>query len=289
MQLICEAYHFMQAILDMSGREISETFSAWNQGELGSYLIEITAEITGFVDSDGSPLVEKILDAAGQKGTGKWTVISALDYGEPLSLISESVFARCLSSLKDLRLCAAKELAGPKYSFSGNREETLHHLKKALYAAKIISYTQGFGLLQTASSEYDWNLDFAAIAKIWRGGCIIRSAFLDHIADAYEQRQNLANMLLAPYFKTEVLAAQKSLREVLSFGVAAGLPLPCHSAALNYFDGLRTPNLPANLLQAQRDYFGAHMYERKDAPRGEWFHTNWTGEGGDTTSTAYSK
>lgn len=289
MQLICEAYHFMKAVLGMKAEEISEVFAAWNKGKLSSYLIEISAEITAFLDDDGTPLVEKILDAAGQKGTGKWTVISALDYGVPLSLISESVFARCLSSFKELRLTAAESLSGPEYTFTGDREKLLKDLGKALYAAKIISYTQGFSLLQIASREYDWQLNYATIAKIWRGGCIIRSVFLDRIADAYEKDEQLANMLLDLYFKNQVFEAQQSLRKVLQSGIAAGLPLPCHSAALNYFDGLRSARLPANLLQAQRDYFGAHMYERVDKPRGQWFHTNWTGEGGDTTSTAYSK
>lgn len=289
MQLICEAYHFMKSILKMNAKEIHETFSAWNEGELSSYLIEITADIFGYLDDDGEPLLEKILDAAGQKGTGKWTVNAALDYGVPLSLISESVFARCLSSFKELRVAAAEEIEGVEYVFDGDRDEMLNDLGKALYGAKIISYTQGFGLLQAASDELGWSLNFADIAKIWRGGCIIRSVFLDRIAEAYTKNTELANMLLDPYFKETVVGVQKSLRRVVQTAVMAGVPMPCHAGGINYFDGLRTASLPANLLQAQRDYFGAHMYERIDHPRGEWFHTDWTGEGGDTTSTAYSK
>jgi 6-phosphogluconate dehydrogenase len=289
MQLICEAYHFMRELLHMTADEISAVFTRWNTGELSSYLIEITADIMAYKDDDGLPLVEKIVDAAGQKGTGKWTVISALDYGVGLSLIGESVFARCLSSFKELRIAASRQLPVSPRTFSGNREEMIKHLGRALYAAKIISYTQGFGLLQAASAEHAWGLDFAAIARIWRGGCIIRSVFLDRIAEAYGKDSCLANLLLDPYFSRAVLDGEQSLRQVLAQGIAAGIPLPCHSAALSYFDGLRCDRLPANLLQAQRDYFGAHMYERLDAPRGEWFHTNWTGKGGDTTSTAYSK
>lgn len=279
MQLICEAYHFMKNVLGMASGEIHSTFAAWNQGELSSYLIEITADITAYLDEDGSPLLENILDAAGQKGTGKWTVIGALDYGIPLSLISESVFARCLSSLKGLRESASQQLNGPEYLFGGDRAAMLDDLGKALYIAKIISYTQGFGLLQEASDQYGWNINLAEIARIWRGGCIIRSVFLDRISDAYTTNPGLANMLLDPYFKDIVTAGQGSLRTILTTGLSAGIPLPCHSAALNYYDGLRSARLPANLLQAQRDYFGAHMYERVDKPRGEWFHTNWTGEG----------
>lgn len=289
MQLICEAYHFMRTVLTMDADAIHATFSQWNKGDLSSYLIEITADITAYRDSDGTPLLEKILDAAGQKGTGKWTVIGALDYGVPLSLISESVFARCLSSLKALRVAASNELSGPEAVFDGDRQQVLDDLGKALYTAKIISYTQGFSLLQEASDQYEWGLHYAEIAEIWRGGCIIRSSFLDRISEAYREEPGLTNLLLAPYFKDKVNHAQTALRRTLALGIAAGIPLPCHSSALNYFDGLRTATLPANLLQAQRDYFGAHMYERTDKPRGEWFHTNWTGEGGATTSTAYSK
>jgi len=287
MQLICEAYHFMKDVLAMSAPEIHTAFADWNHGELSSYLIEITADITTFPDENGELLLDKILDAAGQKGTGKWTVNAALDFGIPLSLISESVFARCLSSVKELRVTASLQIQGPKYQFKGNKTPLLEDLGKALYAAKIISYTQGFGLMQAASKELDWQLDFSEIARIWRGGCIIRSLFLDKITDAYRANPELSNMLLDPYFKAKVEDAQAHLRRVITEGIAAGIPMASHSAALNYFDGLRNARLPANLLQAQRDYFGAHMYERTDKPRGEWFHSNWTGTGGDTTSTAY--
>jgi 6-phosphogluconate dehydrogenase len=290
MQLICESYQFMKDFLGLDHNEIHSAFDAWQKGDLNSYLIEITAEITGFLDTDGEPLVDKILDAAGQKGTGKWTVNTALDSGIPLSLISESVFARCLSSQKELRQKAANTFGGPTpATYNGDKKAMVDTLGTALYCAKIISYAQGFGLLQEASREFDWSLDFAAIARIWRGGCIIRSRFLDRIAEAYQATPVPAHMLLAPYFTETLQIGQSSLREVLAAGIQAGIPLPCHSAALAYFDGLQTARLPANLLQAQRDYFGAHMYERTDKPRGEWFHTNWTGTGGNTTSTAYSK
>ena len=289
MQLICEAYHFMKDVLDMSAPEIHTVFTDWNRGELSSYLIEITADITNFYEEDGSLLLDKILDAAGQKGTGKWTVNAALDFGLPLSLISESVFARCLSSAKELRVTAAHQLKGPDYQFKGDKSTLLEDLGKGLYAAKIISYTQGFGLMQAASKELDWRLDFSEIARIWRGGCIIRSLFLDRISDAYIMNPELSNMLLDPYFKAKIEDAQSHLRRVIQEGIAAGIPMHSHTSGLNYFDGLRTARLPANLLQAQRDYFGAHMYERTDRPRGEWFHSNWTGTGGDTTSTAYLK
>lgn len=289
MQLICETYHFMKSILSMEPSEIHSVFSGWNEGELSSYLVEITAEITGFLDSDGDPLLDKILDAAGQKGTGKWTVNGGLEYGVPLSLISESVFARCLSSFKDLRLTASKQISGHVYTYDGDRDSMLRDLVRALYGAKIISYTQGFGLLQAVSNELDWDLNYSEIARIWRGGCIIRSVFLDRISEAFGRNPSLVNLLLDPFFKEKVEDVQSSMRRVVCTAVMAGVPVPCHSSAMSYFDGLRTASLPANLLQAQRDYFGAHMYERVDKPRGEWFHTDWTGEGGDTTSTTYSK
>lgn len=289
MQLICEMYHFMRTGLLMPPEDIHRTFARWNHGKLSSYLIEITAEITGYRDENGEYVLDKILDAAGQKGTGKWTVINALDAGTPLSLISESVFARCLSSFKELRTKTSSKLPGPKTQFEGNVDEILDELEQALYGAKIISYTQGFGLMQAVSDERDWNLNMGEIARIWRGGCIIRSVFLDDITKGYKKSSDLENLLLDPYFTGEISSAQQSLRKVLKQGLELGIPMPCHSAALAYYDGLRTESLPANLLQAQRDYFGAHMYERTDKPRGEWFHTNWTGEGGNTTSTAYSK
>ncbi len=289
MQLICESYHFMKSVLLMDADSIAEVFKQWNLGDLSSYLIEITAEITAYRDKDGEPLLDKILDAAGQKGTGKWTVNAALEHGVPLSLISESVFSRCLSSFKELRQQASQKMSGPSYAFSGDREQMIHDLGRALYAAKILSYTLGFNLLQAASEDFGWDLNYAEIAAIWRGGCIIRSVFLDRISEAYRKKPGLANLLFDPYFKRQMSENQQSLRTVLAIAVQAGIPFPCHAAGLNYFDGLRTSRLPANLLQAQRDYFGAHMYEKIDAPRGEWFHTNWTGKGGDTTSTSYTK
>lgn len=289
MQIICEIYHLMRSGMGLTPEEIHGAFTKWNQGKLSSYLIEITAEITGYKDENGDYLLDKILDAAGQKGTGKWTVINALDAGTPLSLISESVFARCLSSFKELRMTASEQLSGPAEQFRGDKEGMLADLEKALYAAKLISYTQGFGLMQAVSDEKQWALNMGEIARIWRAGCIIRSVFLDEITKGYQRNGDLSNLLLDPYFKEEITHAQQGLRNVLGQGIILGIPMPCLSAALAYYDGLRTSSLPANLLQAQRDYFGAHMYERVDKPRGQWFHTNWTGEGGDTTSTAYSK
>ncbi len=289
MQLICEAYQIMKVGLGMNAEEMHLVFDRWNRGELSSYLIEITADIFSFKDGDGTPLVENILDTAGQKGTGKWTVNSALDVGVPLSLISESVFARCLSALKGLRVEAGSILSGPAGSFSGDREETLENLERALYTAKIISYTQGFSLMREISTELNWNLDYGSIAAIWRGGCIIRSVFLDKITEAYRRDPELKNLLFDPFFTGRVNDGQDDLRAVVSFAASSGISIPCFAAALSYYDGLRSVRLPANLLQAQRDYFGAHTYERLDAPRGEFFHTNWTGRGGSTTSTAYTK
>ena len=289
MQLICESYHIMKDVLGMTANEQHQIFSQWNQGRLSSYLIEITSDILAYKDENNEPLIDVILDAAGQKGTGKWTVISALNAGIPLSLISESVFARCLSAQKEQRVKASGFLSGPNIEFTGDGEELLRDLQEALYLAKIISYAQGFNLLKEASSEYGWDLNFGEIARIWRGGCIIRSAFLDKITEAYQENKGLDNLLLAPYFRGMIEKAQSSLRNIVATAVKYGIPFPCHSSALNYYDGFRTARLPANLLQAQRDYFGAHTYERIDAPRGEFFHSNWTGEGGDTTSTAYSR
>ncbi len=287
MQLICESYHIMKDVLKMSVEEMSQVFSRWNKGELSSYLVEITRDIMTHKDEAGNPVIDIILDAAGQKGTGKWTVMAALDAGIPLSLISESVFARCLSSQKEERVAASLSLKGPDSEFSGEREELLSALEKALYLAKVISYAQGFRLLQEASMEYEWELNYGEIARIWRGGCIIRAAFLDKITEAYNENPNLNNLLLAPFFKKKADHAQQSLRTVLAIAINNGIPTPCHSSSLNYYDGFRTARLPANLLQAQRDFFGAHTYERIDKPRGEFFHTNWTGEGGNTTSSAY--
>ncbi len=289
MQLICESYHIMKEVLQMSAGEMHQVYAQWNNGRLSSYLIEITRDIMAYNDENNSPLIDNILDTAGQKGTGKWTVIAALDAGIPLSLISESVFARCLSAQKEERIFASKILKGPQIQFTGDKQETLKELKEALYLAKIISYAQGFSLMQEASTEYEWGLNLAEIARIWRGGCIVRSVFLDKITEAYVADPKLNNLLLAPYFKDMINQAQQSLRNTLSTVIRHGLPVPCHASALNYYDGYRTARLPANLLQAQRDYFGAHTYERLDKPRGEFFHTNWTGKGGNTTSTAYSR
>ncbi|MGV8963773.1 MAG: decarboxylating NADP(+)-dependent phosphogluconate dehydrogenase [Candidatus Saccharimonadaceae bacterium] len=287
MQIINEAYHLMKDVLGMDAFEQHEVFKKWNTEELDSYLIEITAEILAYKDEDGSPLVEKILDTAGQKGTGKWTAVSALDLGIPLTLIGESVFSRCLSAQKDLRVKASKVISGTKPSFKGDKQSFINDLKQALFASKIISYAQGYDLMMEAAREYKWNLNYGGIALMWRGGCIIRSAFLKDIKYAFDNNPTLENLLLDPFFKEKVESAQESWRRVCSTAIVNGIPLPAMTAALGYFDGFRSARLPANLLQAQRDYFGAHTYERIDKPRGEFFHTNWTGRGGDTASTIY--
>ncbi len=289
MQLICESYQIMKELLSHSPDDMHHVFEKWSDGDLSSYLIDITRDILAYKDVDGSPMIYRILDTAGQKGTGKWTVNAALDHGIPLSLISESVFARCISAQKETRTIAAATLSGPTPSFSADKETFINALGKALYCAKIISYTQGYNLMHSVSEESGWNLDYAAIARVWRGGCIIRSVFLDRIAEAYHQDPALANLLFAPYFRDKVNSTQSNLRLIVATAAYQGIPIPCLSAALSYFDSLRTSRLPANLLQAQRDYFGAHTYERVDKPRGDFFHTDWTGEGGDTTSTAYNK
>jgi 6-phosphogluconate dehydrogenase len=288
MQLICESYQIMKALLGLDSDQIGRIFSSWNTGDLDSYLIEITADIFTYKDEDGTPLVEKIVDTAGQKGTGKWTVATALDQGIVLSLISESVFARCLSSFKDLRVRASKKLGGPSPEFRGDPDPVIKALERALYGAKIISYTQGFALLTEASTHFGWHLDLALIARIWRGGCIIRSAFLDKIGAAYDRTPGLENLLFDAYFTDTITDVQADLRSIVAEAMPAGISIPCLSSALAYYDGLRCGRLPANLLQAQRDYFGAHTYERIDRPRGEYFHTDWTGRGGDTTSTPYT-
>ncbi len=284
MQLICEAYHLMRDLLGMSVEEMQQTFSRWHEGRLESYLIEITANILAYRDNDGSPLIDKILDAAGQKGTGKLTAGTALDYGIPLSLISESVFARCLSARREERLTASRLLTGPEDLRYPDREQFLADLEQALFMAKVISYAQGFSLLQAASADHGWDLPLSDIARIWRGGCIIRSAFLDRITEAFSRNPQLENLLFDPSFLEVTRAGQPSLRRLIAQAAGAGIPLPSHGSALNYYDGLRSRSLPANLLQAQRDYFGAHTYERVDRPRGEFFHTDWTGRGGDTTA-----
>ncbi len=287
MQIINEAYHLMKELLGMTPDEQHEVFKKWNEGKLNSYLIEITADILAFKDTDGTPLVEKILDTAGQKGTGKWTVITALELGIPLTLIGESVFSRCLSAQKDLRVKASKAIFGTKPHFKGDKQQFINDLEEALYAAKIISYAQGYDLMREAAKEYNWNLNYGGIALMWRGGCIIRSAFLGDIKKAFDKNPSLENLLLDPFFKDAVQSAQDSWRRVCATALENGIPIPALASALCYFDGFRSERLPANLLQAQRDYFGAHQYERIDRPRGEFFHTNWTGQGGDTASSTY--
>ena len=288
MQLITEAYHIMKVLLGMDADEMHKVFKEWNEGDLDSYLIEITRDILAFKDEDGEPLVEKILDTAGQKGTGKWTAITALDLGIPLTLIGEAVFARCLSAQKEERVEASKILSGPDPLFNGDKNSFLKDLGDALFASKIVSYAQGFALMREAAKEYGWDLNYGGIAMMWRGGCIIRSVFLEKIKDAFGNDPELKNLLLDPYFKEKVVNAQQGWRNIIAEAARNGVPVPALSAALNYFDGYRSERLPANLLQAQRDYFGAHTYERLDRPRGEFFHTNWTGRGGDTASTTYN-
>jgi 6-phosphogluconate dehydrogenase len=287
MQLICEAYQVMKELVGLNTDEMHEVLAEWNTGELDSYLIEITRDILGFKE-DGDPLVEKILDTAGQKGTGKWTGISALDLGVPLTLIGEAVFARCLSAQKEERVSASKILSGPKPSFTGDKKAFVEDIRQALLASKIVSYAQGYVLMREAAKEYNWNLNYGGIALMWRGGCIIRSVFLGKIKEAFDKNPNLTNLLLDTYFKEKVMAAQSGWRRVIGAAVANGIPVPALTTALSYFDGYRSERLPANLLQAQRDYFGAHTYERIDQPRGKFFHTNWTGRGGDTASSTYN-
>ncbi|MGD2158546.1 MAG: decarboxylating NADP(+)-dependent phosphogluconate dehydrogenase, partial [Anaerolineales bacterium] len=287
MQLISEAYHLMKSALDMQADEMHAVFAGWDQGKLDSYLIEISADILAFKDADGEPLVEKILDAAGQKGTGRWTAINALDLGIPLTLIVEAVQARSLSALKEERVAASKVLSGPESGPKLDKERFIQDLEGALYASKIISYTQGYMLMRAAAEEYGWSLDYGGIALLWREGCIIRSVFLGEIQEAYQREPALPNLLLDPYFKEQVEAAQGAWRRVVAQAVRLGIPVPAMSSALAFYDGYRQARLPANMIQAQRDYFGAHTYERVDRPRGESFHTNWTGTGGDVTSGSY--
>jgi 6-phosphogluconate dehydrogenase len=288
MQLICEAYHLMKSVLGMSESEISDVFKKWNTGVLESFLIEITGDILAFNDDDGEPMVLKILDTAGQKGTGKWTAITSLDEGIPLTLIGEAVFARFLSSLKDQRVAASKVLNGPDSAFDGDKAAFIDDLEQALYAAKIMSYTQGYMLMQAAAAAYDWHLNYGGVALMWREGCIIRSVFLGDIQKEYDKNPDLENLLLDDYFKNAIENSQTAWRKVVATAVEHGVPVPAFSSALAYYDGYRSAVLPANLLQAQRDYFGAHTYERVDKPAGEYFHTNWTGRGADTVSTAYN-
>ena len=288
MQLICEAYQLLSEGLGLSADDMHEIFAEWNQGELSSYLIEITANILAYKDEDGQPLLEKILDTAGQKGTGKWTGINALDLGIPLTLIGESVFARCLSAQKDERVMAAKILPKQPSRFSGDKKAMIAAIHDALYAAKIISYAQGFRLMREASKEYKLTLNYGEIALMWRGGCIIRSQFLNDIKLAYNKNPELENLLLDDFFIAAMKKADAGWRKAVVLGVELGIPTPAFSSALAYYDGYRTERLPANLLQAQRDYFGAHTYERIDQPRGQFFHTDWTGQGGKVASTTYN-
>jgi 6-phosphogluconate dehydrogenase len=288
MQLTCEAYHLMKDGLGMTAPEMHEVFAEWNKGELDSYLIEITRDILGFKDTDGSPLVDKILDTAGQKGTGKWTVIASQEMGIPITLISEAVYSRCISAMKDERVNAAKVFKGPNPLIAGDKKQLIEDIRKALYASKIISYTQGYMLLRAAAAEYKWNLNYGGIALMWRGGCIIRSAFLGKIKEAYDKKPKLTNLLLDPFFKKAIKGCARSWRKVVSTAVKKGIPVPAFSTALAFYDAFRSERLPANLLQAQRDYFGAHTYERVDQPRGQFFHTNWTGRGGNTAASTYT-
>jgi len=287
MQLITEIYQVMKDLLKISHDEMHNVFAEWNKGELDSYLIEITRDILAFKDEDGTPIVEKILDTAGQKGTGKWTAIASLEIGVPLTLIGEAVYARNLSSMKDERVEASKILTGPTPNFVGDKNAFIEDLRKALFASKIVSYAQGYVLMKQTAKEYGWNLNYGGIALMWRGGCIIRSAFLGKIKDAFDKNADLSNLLLDPYFKKIIEESQESWRRVVATAITNGIWIPTITTALNYFDGYRNDRLPANLLQAQRDYFGAHTYERIDKLRGEFFHTNWTGRGGDTSSTTY--
>jgi 6-phosphogluconate dehydrogenase len=289
MQLICEAYDMLQCGLGLSADQLHEVFAEWNKGELDSFLIEISSHIFAKKDEDGQPLVDKILDAAGQKGTGKWTAIHALDLGQPVTLIGESVFARCLSALKEERIEAAKILAGPAAKkLDVDRAEFIEDVRRALYCSKMISYAQGYMMLRAAAKENGWKLNLGGIALMWRGGCIIRSRFLGKIKEAFDKNPDLENLLLDGFFSAALNGYQASWRKALIHAVELGVPTPAFSTALAFFDGYRTGRLPANLLQAQRDYFGAHTYERTDKPRGTFFHTDWTGHGGRVSSTTYN-
>jgi 6-phosphogluconate dehydrogenase len=293
MQLICEAYNILKNGLGLNEQELHDVFAEWNKGDLDSYLIEISRDIFAKKDTDGTPLVNKILDTAGQKGTGKWTVINSLDMGVPITLMAEAVYARCVSALKDERVKAARKLKGPNPAIPSarnakRRAALIEEVRQALYASKIISYAQGYMLMRAAAAEYGWKLNWGGIALMWRGGCIIRSRFLGKIKDAFDKKPKLTNLLLDDYFKGEIKKSQKGWRNIVAIAAKRGIPVPAFSTALSFFDSYRSAVLPANLLQAQRDYFGAHTYERVDKPRGEFFHTNWTGQGGTTASTTYT-
>ena len=288
MELICETYQLMKYGLGMSNEEMHEVFAAWNETELDSYLIEITRDILAYKDENGEATVDYILDTAGQKGTGKWTAISSLDEGVPLTLIGEAVYARCLSAMKEERVEASKLYPHEIPAYEGDKDAMIENLRQALYASKIISYAQGYTLMRTAAKTYNWNLNYGGIALMWRGGCIIRSVFLGKIKEAYDKNPELQNLLMDDYFSETIKALVPAWREVVAYAAKAGVPMPAISSALNYFDGYTTDRLPANLLQAQRDYFGAHTYERIDQPRGQMYHTNWTGHGGNTSASTYN-
>jgi 6-phosphogluconate dehydrogenase len=288
MQLICEAYNLLKTGLGMTADAMHNVFAEWYKGELNSYLIEITRDILAFKDTDGQPLVDKILDTAGQKGTGKWTVISSQELGIPITLMAEAVYARCVSAMKDERVAAAKKLKGPKPLIKGDPKKIIEDIRQALYASKIVSYAQGYQLMRAAAKEHKWNLNYGGIALMWRGGCIIRSAFLGDIKKAFDKNSKLTNLLLDPFFRKAIRICQRSWRNVVAIAAKKGIPVPAFSTALAFYDAYRSERLPANLLQAQRDYFGAHTYERIDKPRGEFFHTNWTGRGGTTASGTYT-
>lgn len=288
MQLIAEAYQLMRDYLKLDADQMSQVYNKWSQGDLDSYLIQITAEILAYKDEDGMALVDNILDTAGQKGTGKWTSISSADLGQPVTLISEALYSRFISALKDQRVEASKNFDRPEVTFGGDVENFTIKLGQALYASKIVSYAQGYMLLKAAATEYDWSLNYGAIAEMWSGGCIIRSRFLSDISSAYKQNPDLSNLLMAPFFTEAIKSNEESWRVIVSSAVLAGIPMPAMGTGLAFYDSYRTASLPANLLQAQRDYFGAHTYERIDKPRGEFFHTNWTGHGGSTSSSTYN-
>jgi 6-phosphogluconate dehydrogenase len=288
MQLICEAYQLMKEGLGLSNDEMHNAFAEWNKGDLDSYLIEITRDILAVKDDSGQHVVDLILDTAGQKGTGKWTSISALDLGVGMTLVAEAVFSRCLSAMKDERVEASKLLGGPTAKFTGDKKAFVEDIRKAMYASKIVSYAQGYMLMREAAKEYQWNLNYGGIALMWRGGCIIRSRFLGNIRDAFDKNKDLKNLLCDDFFKKVIDDCQASWRRVVVRAVEMGIPLPAMSTALSFYDGYRHARLPANLLQAQRDYFGAHTYERTDKPRGQFFHTNWTGRGGRVSSSTYT-
>ncbi len=288
MQMIAEAYFLMKHLLGMAPAEMHEVFREWNNGELDSYLVEITGDILAYVDEEtGRPMVDVILDTAGQKGTGKWTSQSALDMGTPAPTVAEAVFARFMSAIKSQRVEASKILRGPAPAYDGDKAVLIEEIRQALYASKICSYAQGFQLLKMASLEHEWDLKYGRVALLWREGCIIRAQFLERIKEAFDARPDLANLLLAPYFRDAIDRCQDAWRRVVALAVTNGIPVPAFGSALAYYDGYRSERLPANILQAQRDYFGAHTYERVDKPRGEFFHTNWTGAGGTTVSGTY--